>query len=623
MDFRMKKAFILIVFIILFSLLSAAGELVYDIRVEGNTNVDASLILSASSIKIGSPLKGDDAQKTIKNLYNLKVFEDVRIESQPKQSGIEIIISVREHPVVTKINFKGNKALSTKEVEEIINIRKGSYWSQNLKLGNTEKLKVKYQEKGYLNAEIDYISKESDDNTTILTLVFNEGRKVKIKKINIVGNDEVPEKKILRKMKTKRASLLRSGKYEELKYRDDLKIIIAYYNKLGYIDARIVSEKVEKIDERFLAITIKVNEGIKYNFGSVTVKGNDRFTSESILEKFTLKVGEPFDMEKFDRELYAISSMYYEEGYIYSQFDHILEKAGNSVNIKLDVTENNRAKVRKIAIQGNTRTKEKVIRRQLSIAPGDYFKQSKVIRSQPNIYNMGFFEPDIRPDYKPINKDGDIDLIFKVRDTTSGTINGGVGYNSQDSFVGQLSLSHNNLFGNYWSTSFNWEFGGSSQNFSWDFTNPYLWDTNTLFGYNIFFVEKEYPDSYYEVSTRGGSLRLGRPIYFLNRSKLVGRYSFYAKKYNIPDDNIEDVYEEADQNETLIDLYEKGWNYTSSVSFTFTRDTRDNIFFPRKGSQITFYNEIAGGPFLGDSDFYKQITQVNWYIEMFANIVLR
>jgi outer membrane protein insertion porin family len=185
MDFRMKKAFILIVFIILFSLLSAAGELVYDIRVEGNTNVDASLILSASSIKIGSPLKGDDAQKTIKNLYNLKVFEDVRIESQPKQSGIEIIISVREHPVVTKINFKGNKALSTKEVEEIINIRKGSYWSQNLKLGNTEKLKVKYQEKGYLNAEIDYISKESDDNTTILTLVFNEGRKVKIKKINI------------------------------------------------------------------------------------------------------------------------------------------------------------------------------------------------------------------------------------------------------------------------------------------------------------------------------------------------------------------------------------------------------------------------------------------------------
>ncbi len=621
MDLRMKKLFILIVLTVFCSLLMAVGELVYDVTVIGNQNVDESLIKSASSIKIGTNYTGDDVQKTIKNLYNLKVFEDIKIESQKKQSGVEIIIRVKEYPIVKKMTLKGNKALSSREVDETINIRIGSYWSPFLRMSNTDKLKTKLEEKGYHNAHIDYIVNEADDNTINLTIVFQDGRKVKIKKINIVGNDQIEEKKILKKMKTKKASLFRTGKYEEEKYQTDLKAIIAYYNKLGFIDARIVSENIEKIDDRFLVITIRVNEGIKYNFGKITVSGNTRFTEETILEKFTLKKDEPFNMEKFDKELYAVSSMYYEEGYIYSQFDHVLEKHGNMVDIKLDITENNRAKVRKISIAGNTRTKEKVIRRQLTIAPGDYFKQSKVIRSQQNIYNMGFFEPDIRPDYRPINKDGDIDLIIKVSDSTSGTVNGGVGYNSQDSFVGQLSLSHNNLFGNNWSTSFSWEFGGSSQNFTWDFTNPYLFDTNTLFGYNIYLVEKEYPDDYYDVFTRGGSIRLGRPIYFLNRSKVVGRYSFYAKRYSITDE--EAVYEEADQNEALIELDEKNWNYTSSVSLTFTRDTRDNIFFPRKGTQLTLYSEIAGGPFMGDSDFYKQIAQVNWYAEMFYDFVLR
>ncbi|MBC8384424.1 MAG: outer membrane protein assembly factor BamA [Candidatus Cloacimonetes bacterium] len=595
--------------------LVSENEMILEIDVSGNYNIDEELIRSLISLEVGEILNLKDVSKSIKNLYQLGVFEDILIKKNDVQQGISISIEVIEFPVVNEVEFSGNKKIKDTRMEEIVNLKKGSYWSPFLEKEVSAKISEEYKKKGYHLANTTFTSNISDDSQVNLIVQVEEGKKVVIKKIKIHGNKEIPTKKLLGKIKTKKASLLRSGKFEKEKFEEDLQKIITYYNKKGFIDARIISHEKKLIDEKFV-LDIYIYEGESYNFGNVYVFGNTRFTDDVIIDNFKFTENEVFNLEKFDKQLADVSSMYYEEGYIYSSFEHELEKNGHNINIKLNIRENTRAKIRKIHITGNRKTKEKVIRRHLAIYPGDYFQQSKVRKSIGNVYNMGFFEPDIYPDYKPINRNGDIDLIVHVNDKVSGTANGGIALNSQDGIVGQLSLSHNNLFGNSWKTGIKWEFGGKTQNYEFNFTNPYFLDSNILVGFDIYHTSKEW--STYEINTNGGSVRLGRPLSFLNYAQVVAGYSLYAKKYRI----LEGV-DEADVSDNLTDLDQKGWQNTSSLSLTVSRDSRDNVFFPTAGSQFTLYSEFAGGPLMGDFDYFKQIGQVSWYTKTFWEFVIR
>lgn len=601
--------------LLLGSLLSAQNQLILDIEVFGNENIETDLITSIITLEIGDLLDIEQVGKSINNLYQLGVFQDVRIEYETLLQGITLQIYVSEFPVVNKIIFENNDKLSDKKLLDAIDLREGSYWAPFLQKEIENTILNEYKTKGYHLAEVNFQSKEKDNNTVNVIINTNENDKVTIKAIKIHGNKLIRAKKLLGKMKTKKASLFRSGKFEQEKFDEDLINLVKYYNKKGFIDARIISWERNIVNDRFV-IDIYLFEGKQYTFGDVFVEGNERFTDEMITGNFRFKEDEIFNLEKFNEQLGAVTSLYYEDGYIYANFDQELEKIDNKINIRLNIQENTRAKVRKIHIKGNRKTKEKIIRRQLVISPGDYFQQSKVMRSQQNIYNMGFFEPDMYLDNpKIINQNGDIDLTINLNDKVSGTANGGVALNSQDGLVGQLAVSHNNLLGNSWQAGVKWEFGGSTQNFSLNFTNPYFRDTNTLVGFDIYLTTKEWDT--YEVRTSGGAVKLGRPLYFLNYSKLVAGYSFYSKKYDILKG------EEDNASETLIELDEAGWQNTSAISLTFSRDSRDNIFFPTAGSNFTIYSEVAGGPLQGDFNYFKQIMQVSWYTKTIWKLALR
>ena len=351
------------------------------------------------------------------------------------------------------------------------------------------------------------------------------------------------------------------------------------------------------------------------------MEGNEHFTTEKILSCFTLKYGEPFDQEKFNTQLAKVYSLYFDEGFIYTYIDQEIQKEGNQLTVVLKITEGNRARIRQIIITGNRRTKDKVIIRALEIAPGDYFRQSQVIRSQQNIYNLGFFEPNIKLDYTPINSNGDIDLEINVTDRPSGVANGGVGYNSADGFIGQLSVTMGNIMGNNWSSSLSWEFGRYTEDFQFSFTNPNFLDTDILLGTSIYYTTKDWSSFYYKIYTRGASIRFGEYLPFIDRTRLLGGYSIYAKKYRITNMNM--IMQYPEENATLIELDSLDWRYTSSINATISRDSRDNIFFPTKGSQLTLFSEVAGGILGGDFDYFKQIAQVNWYMELWYKLVLR
>jgi outer membrane protein insertion porin family len=621
MPFKAKFVTAFVALIIICGTLFAYGEVIYDIRVVGNQNIDSSLIISALSLRVGDVLTPDEASKSIKTLNNLTTFSTVELETEPYRTGVNLIVKVAEYPITDDIKYEGFSALKKDKIEELISLRKGSYWSPQYKNQIIRKLTKEYLSKGYQNAVITVTETPKANNRVNLVLTCDEGKKVAIKTITFVGNEQIGETKLRKRMKTKTSSLLRSGRFEQEKFEADLKSIIGFYQKNGFIDARITDWKLQSLNAKHLDLVISLEEGTKYRFGNLTVTGNEQFTAETILSKFSLKPGEPFDQEKFDAQMAKVYSLYFEEGYIYISIEPEKIKAGDLLNINLKVTENTRAKVRQIQIVGNRRTKEKVIRRQLEIAPGDYFRQSQILRSQQNVYNLGFFEPDIKLDYNQINNNGDIDLILNVPDKSAGSANGGIGYNSQDNFVGTLSVTQGNLFGNNWSTSVKWEFGGSTQNFEYDFTNPNFYDTDLLLGFNLYHTQKTWSSFYYKIFTQGASIRAGQPIPWVNRSRAVFGYSLYAKKYRITD--MSSILNNPVQNQNLIELDSLGTQLTSSVNLTLSRDTRDNIFFPTSGSQITIFSEIAGGALGGDFDYYKQIAQVSWFIETWHKLALR
>ncbi|MCD4651736.1 MAG: outer membrane protein assembly factor BamA [Candidatus Cloacimonetes bacterium] len=614
----MKKAVFFGLLLSIVFALSATPNMVSDIVISGNTNIDEALIQSVLSFELGGFLTGDNTSASIKNLYQLGVFDDVSISIEEKAEGIVVYVDVKEFPIINKVKFHGNTKLSDKKLKEISGLQKGAYWSPFLRTEITNKIKKEYKEKSYHFAKLLFEPEVTDDNMVNLEVYVDEGSKIRVKTINFHGNREIPAKKLRSKMTTKQKSLFRSGKFEREKFDEDLQVIIKYLNNKGYIDSRVISHEENISDEKNMVIDIYLYEGEQYRFGKVSISGNIRFTDEALLKSFTFREDELFDMEKFEKQLQQARTMYYEDGYIYSVFDELLIKVGEKVNIELTVHENIRAKIHKIHIIGNRKTKEKVIRRQLMIHPGDYFQQSLVMRSQQNIYNMGFFEPNLNLDYEPINENGDIDLIIHLTDKPSGTANAGVGYNSNDGFVGQLSVSQNNLLGNSWSSSVSWQFGGTTQDFEFSFNNPYLYDTNTLGGFSLYHTQKQWSSYNYQVHKNGFSVRVGRPVWFLNFAKVILGYSYSTKKYDLLEDENEST------SQSLIDLSEKGWQDNSSVSLTFSRDSRDNVFFPTTGTQFTLYNEIGGGPVLmGNFDYYKFIAESRWYIKTFWKLALR
>ncbi len=621
MPFRTRLTLGLAALLLLCGSLYAAGEVIYDIRVTGNRNVDSSLILSAVSLRAGDQLDPEEVTRSIKTLNNLSTFKSVQVDTEPYRTGVNVIITVEEYPIVSNVSYEDFSALKQDKIDELVTLRKGSYWSPQLKSELVRKLKKEYQSKGYRNAEISIRETPRDANRVDLEITSSEGRRVAIKAIRFVGNEQIEDKKLRKRMSTKAASLLRSGRFEQEKFDSDLENIISYYQKNGFIDARVVEWQLNSLDEQSLELAITLEEGLKYKYGKLTVSGNQQFTTETILSKFTVEEGDPFDQEQFTAQLGRVYSLYYEEGYIYVSIADEKKRQDDKLDINLKITENVRARIRQIHIAGNRRTKEKVIRRQLEIAPGDYFRHSQILRSQQNIYNLGFFEPDIKLDYEQINNNGDIDLMIAVQDKSAGTANGGVGYNSTDKFVGTLSVSENNLFGNNWSTSLSWEFGGTTQNFEYGFTNPNFYDSDILLGLNLYNTMKTWSSFYYKINTSGASVRAGMPLPWVNRARGVLGYSLYAKKYRITD--MDEILQNASQNQNLIELDSLGTQFTSSLNATLSRDTRDNIFFPTTGSQLTLFSEVAGGLLGGDFDYFKQIAQVSWFIETWRKISLR
>jgi len=635
-----RRIFFILTFLTLVSSYQISSAVVISkIEVEGNRSVDKSLIINMSGLRIGSALDPTTIQDAIKRLYAMRLFSDIQIEGKETDGKTELFIKVREYPKVSSIQISGNKKIKTDALKEKLNITLGKVISPLDVKADVDNIKSIYREKGYLAAQIESEVLQSDkEGEVALKFRIKEGKKVRIKRIFIEGNQVFKDKKIKKKMKNKEDSFWRSGEFDPEKFEEDKERIVEFYRKNGYLDAGIISDSIwYGPSSKDMFIKIVLTEGDRYRFGKIDWEGNKLFSAEKLNKQVKFKEGEIYNQEKYEETLGNIYSVYQEEGYIYVMVEDNTTTKDSIVNISYHMTEGMPANVHKINIEGNTKTKEKVIRRELSLLPGERFRRSLLMRSIRNVMYLNYFA-NVEPDYEVL-ENGDIDLSIKVEEKPTGQIMFGAGYSARDKLVGNIGLGIPNLFGNGQNASLNWDFGKTRQTVEISFTEPWFRDTPTSVGFDIYQINRKWYDEFTE-ETQGFSLRLGRRLSWPdNFFRVYWRYRWEKwRYYDFADDitrpshplrdvnlplSYDHVFEFLNPSSYVNRLALVKWpRKSASTSFTILRDSRDLPQFATRGSVFSWYTELAAEFLGGNLAYHKHIFETRYYLKTFWKFVL-
>lgn len=584
----------------------ARAERIATLATRGNSQVEERRILDSFGFAPGEELDADRVQVGIRNLHRLGLFRSVDIEAEPGPDGLAVVVHVVENPTLLQIRYDGAEKLKEKDFEEVVQLVPGQLVTRAAVERARRDILELYESKGYLLAEV--AAELSGETRADLVFKIVENGKVQVKKILFEGNEHVASDDLRGSMETKEDRWFRSGDFKKDVFAEDEKKIVSRMGEQGYADSRIVETRQE-FDEtkEKLFLTIVVDEGPLYSVGKIELKHANVIPDERVKGAVLLKEGEPFNTVKYDETLQSLYSLYQEEGHIYASIEpKKTPQAENRIDVEFDVVERDPARIQRIIITGNTRTHDAVIRRELVAAPGDVFRRSRIVRSQREIFQLGFFE-DIQLDSKTADREtGDIDLIMKVEERRTGQANLGAGINSQSGLTGFLQLSENNFLGRGQSVSARAEFGRFRE-LELSFTEPWLMGTPTSAGVDLFDTRRRYDE--YTEKRRGGDLRLGRPFPWLDYTNVFWRYSL--AEYRL---EAEPGFEEEIGDTTPSTI--------SAMSVTLSRNSVDSPFFPTSGSTHQFVNEIAGGILGGDETYYTGSLSAKSYFRTVGKFVL-
>ncbi len=590
------------------------------ITIEGLKTADPAIIQINSGLTQGKEITADDIQTAVKNLWSLNLFSDVEIyQDKELPGGIYLTIRVKEYPRLEKYELSGNKKIKKEDIDKELAFYRGQVVSPYMINKARRKLKKMYADKGYLLAEITAETYDAEkDGKTILTFNIKEGEKVQIKKINFEGNEHISDSKLRKQMKkTKEDRWWRGADFNRKEYEKDLLKVVEYYRNHGFRDAEIVSDSVYYDENRKdLFIDIVVREGVRYYIGDISFTGNKLYSSELLRSQLGFDKGDAYSQEKIQKAIMErLGTLYYDNGYIYSRIDpRETPVALDTVNIQFNITEGQPVKINLIHIAGNTKTKEKVVRRELRINPGDIFSKAALERSQRDVWVLNYFS-DVKIDYWPVSDD-QIDLKFTVEEKSTDLANMSAGWSERDKIIGSIGVAMNNLFGNGQQLSFDWNFGRYYRSFQIGFTEPWLMDTPTLAGFTIYDTKRDAQYIGYSQRSSGGQVRLGRRlrwpdnyfrgdiIYRIDRTEL-GNFSPYVIAAN--PNNI------VGQEWPLV---------SSSVTQIISRNSLNRPEFPTEGSEVSLSAEFAGGFLGGNVGYHKYTFAASWFTPAIWKLVL-
>ena len=602
-------------FLALLAVPSLAQTTVEEIEIRGDfKRVAESLIRTTVGLQPGVELSQENVQEAVRALQGLHVFSDIQLYADDSDvgPGVKLIVVVREHPTLEGVRFKGNKEIKEKDMKEAVGLVSGQVVAPKDVARGRQRILELYGDKGYLRASVEgQLFDAEEQGTVFLQFDIVEGDKVRIAEVNIIGSEAIEARTIRKQMETKPKRWWRKSEFKADTYQQDKERILAFYRSKGYQQATIVRDSIYYDESRSrLFIDIEVEEGRQYRVGSVSWEGNELFGPEELARQLKVEEGDVFQFSSPELA-YLAKSAYYERGYLDTEIIPRETIRGDSIDVSFQVFEGEPWKIRRIEFTGNVKTREKVLRREVALRPGDVFKSSQLQESQRRLYMLGYFKDvQFQQHATPsIDDEKYIDLSFDVEEQRTGAASMGAGYSDRDKLVGTIGLQIPNFRGMGQNLDFSWEFGTRREQFLIGFTEPWLFDTPTSFSFRLYTLKQQYFNSF-GFHRNSVSVRLGRR---LNKPA----YSSVSLGYQLRDERYSDFVDT-----TQADSPSFTPRTTSSLEVVFRRDTRDLPDFPTNGSVVSYTPEMASSFIAGDVDFHRHELNFNIYRPSFWKFVL-
>lgn len=609
-------------------------------------------------------LPGDKLSSAIKKLYDSKQFSEIDVYiSKIDGDVVYLEFKVVELPQLNTITFKGVKKSKAKELQKETELNKGVMVTDNLLITTENYIKNKYHKKGFLKTKVSIETKKdtSDTNSVDMLVLVDKGEKIKIKNINIVGNDAFSNKSVKKAMKKTKESFLgrfwKASKYIEADYKEDLENLITKYSEKGHRDARIISESISWNDDNTINVDINLEEGKKYFFGDIKFIGNKNYTDEQLQSLVKIEKGDVYNGKILKERIKGnnkpdsddIQTLYLNTGYLFAQVNPVETKIEDDViEIEVRIHEDEQATIRKVSVTGNDKTNDRVIYRELRTRPGNLFSKEDIIRSIREIGQLGFFDAEtISPDVQPNYQDKTVDIDYSVTEKGSSQIELQGGYGG-GAFIGTLGLSFNNFsikglfdkdaykplpMGDGQKIALRLQTSKYYSTYSFSFSEPWLGGKRPKsLSYSIY-NSRQYRYDYYT-----GSVDKSQRINIIGLSLGLGQRLKWPDDYFTLSQNIS--YQQYDLNEYPIATFSFSTGSVNNLSYgiSFGRNSSGpSPIFPKYGSEFS-----VGGKFtfpyslfnekdytsLEDSEKYKWLEYYKlnfkgrWYTSLPAQFVL-
>ena len=588
-------------------------DVVSKITVLGNVKVEEGVIRGAMKSREGGPLSPEQIREDLRSIFGLGFFTDVQVDIKSTPKGKEVILIVAEKPFVKEILITGNEKVKLEDIKEKVTLIPRSILNLEKVKENSEQIRKLYFSKGYYGVNVEYKIDYLEANEAAVTFRIAEGPKGHIKKLVFKGNQKIKSSDLRKVMATKQwnifSLLTKTGTLDEDALKNDIQILNAYYIDHGYLDAKISEPKIDLSDPKRIRIEIEIEEGPQYRLGTIDFKGDVLTTKEELFKDLRLKRNDIYSNSAVREQIRSFTEKFANEGYAYVEInpETNIDSKNLLVHLTFEMDKKKRVSFEKIQVTGNTKTRDKVIRRELEVEEGEIYSVTDLNESRDRLRRTGYLK-EVGFTTSRGSTDEKINLDIKVEEAPTGALSFGVGYSSIEKVVGSVSLSEQNLFGMGYQGLLRFQLGTESNNFKASFTDPYFLGYPYSAGFDLYHEQVGYFDTY-SYKVLGGDLRLGK--------KLTKRIRLDAT-YKLENVNVYDVTEDASPSIKE----QEGKKTTSGLSFTLSMDTRDDFYVPTRGARHSLFLQNAGGILGGDNYFVKGLLETSWFFPLPLNMVL-
>jgi outer membrane protein insertion porin family len=575
---------------------------------EGPAAVSDELIRANIRVKKGDAFNQNPVDDDIRNLYETGFFHNIYTKSTVSPEGVDLAYIVQGKPVLTDIYFEGNEKYKDSKLRKKLSSKIGEHYDEQKLFADTRIILELYQKSGFQQAKVEYVPSitEAAGRATV-TFRIEESRKIRIKRVDFIGAQAFKEKQLRKEIKTRARWMFSwitgSGVLKEEQFEDDREKLAEFYREKGYIDFEIKDIEIEELSKKWIAIRITLSEGNQYNVGSVEVKGTSLHTEDEVKAKVRMGEGAIFTPGGLSDDIENIKDLYGIKGYIDTAV--LPRKKPNietgTMDIQYEIEENDKSYIEKIEIRGNDKTKDKVLRRELSVSPGDTFNMVAVKISKNRLLQMDYFEKvDVRPE--PTDVPDRKNLVINVEEKATGNLIVGAGFSSIDALVGFVEVTQGNfdLFkpptftGGGQRARARAQIGTRRQDYQLTFVEPWFLERRLELEVDLFHRELDFVGQTYNEQRSGASVGLKKALF--GQRNLIGRLGYTLERVAIKDVITTASQTIKDQEQALI---------ASKFSTSIAWDTRNSGLSPSRGQRTELISTIAGGPLGGQVDTYS------------------